>query len=78
LPTAFPRVDLRKILRSSGGQFGRDQIGTANKERPKAACRVDHAFDPAIPCCIEVDAGDVEKNIEAVRVSSETKNCRAP
>jgi hypothetical protein len=64
-------------LRSARSKFGGDQIVLRNKERRKARLRVKHAFNPAFPCGVKINARQVGENIEASRIASKTKEAAA-
>jgi hypothetical protein len=62
--------------RTIRGEFAtpqRDEVAGRDEIRLQAARRIDHAFNAPFPCRVEIDAGDIGKNIEAPRVTSETK-----
>jgi hypothetical protein len=64
-------------LRTPGGQLCGHKIGTANEERLEAGVRVDHTLNPPFPCGVEIDAGDIGKNIEAMGIAPKTKETAA-
>jgi hypothetical protein len=43
----------------------------------EAGFHIEHSFNPAFPCCIEIHARKVGQNIEAVWIASKTKEAAA-
>ena len=66
-------ADVRKVLRSAGSKLSGDEIVLRNKERLKAGRRINHPFNPTLPCTVKINAGEIGENIETSRVASKTK-----
>jgi hypothetical protein len=43
------------VLRPSRRQFRRNQVRSRNERRHEATLRVDHGFNPILPCLIKID-----------------------
>lgn len=71
------RAHVRQVLGSARSKLGGDQIVLRNKERLEAALRVNHAFDPPLPCGVKINARKIGKNIHASWIASKTKEAGA-
>jgi hypothetical protein len=67
------RLRIREILRPPCGQFRRNEVGRGDEKRVEAALRIDYAFNAPLPGRLKIYAGNLGKNIEAVRIVSKTK-----
>ncbi len=70
-------LNIRQVSDSPGSEFPGNKIVLRNKERLEACLHVDHAFNPSFPWGVKIDAWDIRKNIEAARVTAETKEAAA-
>jgi hypothetical protein len=66
-------LNVCKVAQPSRCKFRGDEIFSRNKQRLKAGRAVKDSFNPASPSRIEIDAGNVGKNVEALRIISETE-----
>jgi hypothetical protein len=70
-------LSIGKVAGSTGCELRCNQVVSGNEERLEAGFWVNHTFNPTFPCGVKVDAGDVGKNIETVRITPKAKETAA-
>ena len=68
-------LHIRQILPPSGCEFSGYEVVAGKKIRPCAGRLVDHVFNAALPCCIEINTGNFRKNIHGYRLASHAEEC---
>lgn len=70
-------VNVGEVLRSRGCQLGHYEIVARNEKCLQPGFWINRRLNTPVPCRVEIDAGNVGKNIEAVRITSKTKETAA-